>query len=97
MAKLARVVLTAAFDPASEEQMLKSNTLVAGKGRVRVLPSREEAVPDIELDDDPAGRRVFVRIPGREDCFIPYEHVWRAYVATEQKPALASVKGGNRK
>lgn len=93
MAKLAKIVLSRAFDDASDEQMLKSNTLIAGKGRTRDLPSRKEPVPDIELDDDADHRRVFVRIPNRLDCFIPYEQVQRAFVAEQPLP----VKGPNRK
>lgn len=92
MAKLAKIVLTSAFDVDSDEQMLKSTTLIAGKGRVRELPGRDAPVPDIELDDDPDHRRVFVRIPGRPDCFIPYEQMKRAYVVMpEQKPVAPSV------
>lgn len=97
MTKLAKVILTAPFDIASDEQMLKSNVLLAGKGRMRELPSREVPIPDIELDDDADHRRVFVRIPGRPDTFIPYEHVQRGIVAAPVEAPKLVVQGKNRK
>lgn len=97
MTKLAKIILTAPFDIESEEYMLKSNVLIAGKGRTRELPSRVVPVPDIELDDDADHRRVFVRIPGRLDTFVPYEHVQRGIVAAIEAPKLVAQAGKNRK
>jgi len=95
MAKLARLILDGPFDPSSDEPMLKSGVLIAGKGRKQERTGREVQIPDVELDDDPANRRVFVRTPGKPDRFVPYERVILAEVA-EAAPVLQPVKAARR-
>ena len=87
MAKLAKVQLTAPFEAGSDEPMLKGALLIAGAGRKRDVAGVEVKVPDIELDDEPSARRVWVRIPNRAPRFIPYERL----VFGESAPELAPV------
>lgn len=79
MAKLARVVLFDDFDPESEDRVLRSRVLTAGKGRTRELTGRVEAVTDMELEDEPANRRVWVSTSSaagvRTRRFLPYERI----------------------
>lgn len=89
MTKLQRVFLVKAFDPDSDHKALSTRVLVAGKGR----ESHGHAPVDIELEDDCDHRRVFVRVSGKSDSFVPYEHVERAEVAEQPKLAVVPQKG----
>lgn len=95
MTKLSRVTLVEAFDPDSDDRQLGTAVLIAGTGR---KDTRGAPVTDVHLDDDADRGRVWVRVPGRPDTFIPYVHVKRAVVAAEPEPVkLVQAAGKNRK
>lgn len=83
--------------PESDDPVLNTKTLVAGKGRTKHVPGGgfhngkmdEKGRPlwepnepvkltDLELEDDPVARRVYVVCPGQPRRWAPYEWILTA-------------------
>lgn len=94
MAKLGKVVLVKAFDPDSDDRQLGTRVLLAGIGR---KDERGAPITDVQLDDDADRRRIWVRVPGKPNTFVPYEQVERATEAEQEPVKLAQAAGRNRK
>lgn len=86
MQKLSKVYLRDPFDPGSDDPQFRADVLVAGVGRTKpqnggtwdgttMVPNPDLPVTDVELEDDPISRRVYVRSPGLANRFVPYEMV----------------------
>ena len=91
MTKLQRVFLVKVYEPECDDRALNTKVLVGGRSlTVGVAPGSE--LPTISLEDDCEHRRVWVRIPGRDDAFIPYEHIERATTFKLQSVPTKAVK-----